>query len=544
MARAGVVLLVGYFLTVGFLGLDFGYHWDEAQHVRAVKHCIETLTWLPPTYSYNGVYTLLGLPFVLLKAAPLFPRILHALALEDVNHIEQFTSSPVILELKGVLRAYVESPAYLLRVRGLYLVLSSLAIPWTYLAAATVHPRRPLIALVAAAFVALSWEFGYHARFVAVDAPLTQFLAMELWMFARAWRATLPAAARRWALAATGAAAGALACKSTAVFAVLPLAALVLHRPALPRSDRLKTGAAMAGVYLAVTFVLTPGLFLEPIRYLSEMARQRLIFGNYDYSSFPYFTPGPRDHAYRAALWLLLAVPSPFHVVAILLSSLMLIGCVDRLRSDGAVRVWTVYALLFFVFIAQYHLLMVRQHLVALPFMAILVAAGARVLSDLANPWIRRSLAAGLAIGFALNAVFCARAAASIRSATPKSVLRDFQRDIARARVPFRLSPDLFEALGSDVEHARCVPATWPQTATDFPRTVYFFYNHELFWKGHVNNGPDGLSAFYGPRDANYDWYITFVGKMERERIVGVSSKQANAMELDMAGYRDCAPKP
>ena len=73
-----------------------------------------------------------------------------------------------------------------------------------------------------------------------------------------------------------------------------------------------------------------------------------------------------------------MAVPSPFHVIAATLSFFVALGIVDRLRHDAAVRAWTVYVVSFFLFIAHYHLLYVRHHLVALPWLAILFAAGVR----------------------------------------------------------------------------------------------------------------------------------------------------------------------
>jgi hypothetical protein len=542
LTRTALVALVGYFLAVGFWGLDFGYHWDEGYHVRGVDHCIDTLTWLPQAYNYNGVYTLVGLPFVLLKGAALLPHALHAIASGEGSQLQPSASNPMILEAQQMLRDYVESDAYLLKVRGLCLVLSSLAIPWAYLAARTLLPGRGLFALWAAGFVALSWEFGYHARFVAVDAMLTQFVTLELWLFACAWHAKVPVRAYRWALGAAAAAACAGSCKSTAIFAVLPLILLVL-RPGLDWRGRLQSGASMIGVYLVVMFALSPGIFIDPIRFLGAMARERVNYSEL-LSNFPYFTRNFWDHASRAVIWLLMVVPSPFHVVAFIFATLIVVGCVDRLRVDNAMRAWTVYALIFFAFVAHYHLLMVRHHLVALPWLAVMFAAGVRRLAQWPKIWFRRALAAVLAIGFALNAVWGARAAASIRSDTPGSVLADFQRDIVRAHAPFRLSRDLAEALSPLLaEHDLCSAIDVLRDDAKAPRVVYLFYDHELFWKGHVNNGLDELAAFYGPMAANYDWNITFVGKMERKRIVGVTPTQAAAMELKMDDYRDCAPK-
>jgi hypothetical protein len=103
---------------------------------------------------------------------------------------------------------------------------------------------------------------------------------------------------------------------------------------------------------------------------------------------------------------------------------------------------------------------------------------------------------------------------------------------MGRSRAAARLSPALAHALGAAVE---CSAAS-----RDGAPDVYFFYDHELFFRGHVNNGLDELVAFYGPMAANYDWNVTFVGKMEHERIVAVRWEQAKAMGLDVAEDVDC----
>jgi 4-amino-4-deoxy-L-arabinose transferase-like glycosyltransferase len=540
LTPACVGALVAYFLLVGFVGLDFGLHPDESYHVRAVKHCIDTLTWLPQAYNYNGVYTLVGLPFVLWKAAPLLPHALFAITSHDASQLRPSADNPLILDAQRTLGAYVDSPAYLLNVRGLSLIVSSLAIPWAYLAARTLLPGSRVVAFAAAAFVGLSWEFGYHARFVAVDAMLTQFVALELWLFARAWTAPDGARARPWAWGATAAAACAFSCKSTAVFAVLPLVALVVRSRSRP-GWRLRTSVELVGVFLIVTYVLSPGIFLDPIRFLGAMARERENFGEDINGIYPYYTRSWADHASRAAVWLLLVVPSPYFAVAALFFVLIALGFADGLREDPAIRAWTLYAFVFFVFISQYHLLLVRHHLVALPWLGILFAAGVRRCLRLPQAWLHRALAGALVAAFALNAFWGARAAARIRTATPASVLADFRSDVSHATKPFWLSPELASQLGLDfAQRANCAAAT-AATSADARSAVYFFYDHELFAKGHVNNALHGLVALYGPLAVNYDWNVTFAGKMERQGIVGVTTSQARAMELKMDGYLECS---
>ena len=55
LARAALAGLVAYFVTVGFLGIDYGYHWDEWYNPQGLKHCVDTLTWFPQRQIYNGI---------------------------------------------------------------------------------------------------------------------------------------------------------------------------------------------------------------------------------------------------------------------------------------------------------------------------------------------------------------------------------------------------------------------------------------------------------------------------------------------------------
>ena len=79
---------------------------------------------------------------------------------------------------------------------------TTLSIVWMFLAALRCMPRRRGAALAAAGLLAFSWELGYHARWIAVDAPLAQFCALELFFFCAAWRAPSDGPVLRWYCAA------------------------------------------------------------------------------------------------------------------------------------------------------------------------------------------------------------------------------------------------------------------------------------------------------------------------------------------------------
>ncbi len=68
---------------------------------------------------------------------------------------------------------------YLLRLRSLYVIWSSLVLVWVF-GLAWVWSRSPLEGALAAAMLGFSWELNYHSRWVAQDAVMTQFAALCL----------------------------------------------------------------------------------------------------------------------------------------------------------------------------------------------------------------------------------------------------------------------------------------------------------------------------------------------------------------------------
>src|SRR5207237_583903 len=110
------------------------------------------------------------------------------------------------------------------------------------------------------------------------------------------------------------------------------------------------------------------------------------------------------EHGYRAAVWLLGVAPSPVVAVAIGFSLVAAAGAWRLVRGDRAVRIWAASALLFFIFMASNRMLIVRNHLPAIPTLALFFAGGLAALAGRLSPRARRLLLAGVVIGFAANA--------------------------------------------------------------------------------------------------------------------------------------------
>ncbi len=172
-----LIILVG----TGIRGLDFGLHWDERPwQIGPVKSMVESRTLLPGYYDYPSFDYWLNL--LVLVPDVVTPQIPGESLREHLIHT-------------------LDSHAYLMRLRAIYLVITSLTLVWVYLLALE-YRRSWLEALFAASVVAGSWEVAYHARWVATDGILMQFAALTVLLAARA----LKRRSRSWLVAAAVAA--------------------------------------------------------------------------------------------------------------------------------------------------------------------------------------------------------------------------------------------------------------------------------------------------------------------------------------------------
>src|SRR5262249_30642550 len=155
----------------GAVGLDFGRHWDEPERIGTVIHAVERGELLPAWYNYPSVVH----DLILLSASPDLVR--HSV-------LPAATGQP---SPQGRFRAALQAHAFLLRPRALIFSVTLLAIVGVY--GLVWEWRRSLFeAAVAAGLVGLSWEIGYHARWIAPDVLTAAFAALSLWAIERARR--------------------------------------------------------------------------------------------------------------------------------------------------------------------------------------------------------------------------------------------------------------------------------------------------------------------------------------------------------------------
>lgn len=536
LALAVVAGLILFSNLCGYLGIDYGVHWDEHYQIEGVRACIDNLILLPQKYIYGTVYFLSGIAVVLAHSRwfPLaFAREMSTRANQDIINLASY---PSVQRFQRESHALIDSPRYLIENRMIFFALSSLVILWVYLLVRRLHPGRYAAALAAAAFVAGSWELQYHARFLAVDAAMAQVLTCQLLLLAAAWLARTPGWRMTWYLGSAFAAGMALTCKATGVSAFFPVALLPFLLPEQTDMRRRIGLAALGSVVAGVTAMLMqPGLFIDPLRVITVMTRESWEYGRIA-SDHPNLTSGIVDRLGSFLAWLWLAVPSPFVAVAVIASLIALLGLVvfvgayRRLAILGA----ALFAPLLLAMITH-PLMIVRQYLVFVPVLAVGFGNGIAWLQDRLRPepWVWRVGMAALALVFLVQEHWLYGAAISIRDSNATTIADRAAADLLKAPEAIRLSANAYRELAPRLApRFRCTPAA--AAGRNLPVAIHV---NEHAWR----SNSFGLSRrFYGQRDVNYDWYSSWIGHPEHSPLMIVSPRNARFQHLATAGV--CEP--
>jgi hypothetical protein len=146
----GVFAISLLFIAAGWLGVDFGVHWDEHWIVKSWGQTLDQERYSAPL-AYPGLYYGLSLP---------------ALA-----------TAAVTLPDGSDLREHVDGLPFRLTVRRHFVVISALAIVFTFLLARSIS-GDDLDALVAAVTIGISWQYSPFTAGSSRRIPL--------------WRSSLP----------------------------------------------------------------------------------------------------------------------------------------------------------------------------------------------------------------------------------------------------------------------------------------------------------------------------------------------------------------
>jgi hypothetical protein len=482
-----------------WIGIDFGTHWDERLQYDLVVLSYQSELLLPRTYNYPSMIYWLSLSSVADRLLEIF----------------YYASST---EIHVRLRPWIpfDFSFFIFRARALVMLVSSLGALWVFLALRCANLARPaLAAALGGSVYILSWEFGYHARWLAPDLVTAQFVALFVFFVAKAEKAKN---SHGWLTAAAAAAGFATATKYTAGGLVPALWLYILLRGGDSTSALLVTIRRLTAVAVGVYFVITPGTLLDPVHFAGDVHREGLHYATGHglvYGVSPYDIHGFWRYLGRLWEYLSLAMLSPQPVIAAALTAACVLGLVSSWRRSRPLAAALGFLIVFYsIFFSLQVVFIVRNFLILLPVFAYFAGVGFDALIDrefkmpVGRPRQAAILATGMTLAIALgwNAWQQVAFGRSIADAQRQPLVLQVAEYLAHhASVRVALSPNLAADLAATGEPP-------PANVTESSRAVqYIFRTSELrSTNAHLASWPatrHDTFDWIGPREVNLNYY-------------------------------------
>jgi hypothetical protein len=515
-------LLLAVFLVTGWLGLDFGYHWDEQLVLEEVSRPLESGVFLPRSYNYPSMLFDIGTVVLLPKTIPFLVRI----AKESTPYYSQAYQEIVPKEKVAPLVAFAKSKPFHLRLRAIFLVITSLTGVWVFLAVRACK-RSGWEAAFAAAVILTSWELAYHGRWLAPDTVQMQFAALWLMLFAFALHSSSrPRLWLRLSAAAAGLACGTKYQGGTLLVPVLIYAAILTRTSLSPRSVGAAAKEIMYNVviFTGVFLISTPGMLLEPLAFCQSV---RHISHQYATGHLGYTVGAVGEHGYRLLSYLTCVLTSHWPAAALVLSAVACLGIVTMWKERPLVVMLLLCAPLAFVlFMVCYRVMMARNYLLLAPFIAFFSARGAFHLwkALAAAIWIRRMLVTGFVALFIVNASFLCFAAQTIAPGAGARFGADIVTYLKKhPKEQYFLSAKVAEAVARE-------NVTLSNTTRD-PSAAqrYLLYSGDAPRERLSCNRVEQYQRVSGPLEVNFNYYADWQGA---GRVVVLSMQRAYEMQL------------
>jgi 4-amino-4-deoxy-L-arabinose transferase-like glycosyltransferase len=492
-----LIVLLAALAWLGAAGTDVGEHWDEVNITRAVTRSLADGQFLPHWYNYPS----LAYDVSVLAAVP------HVVA--NASHPD---SAAIVTFLSG--------PRFTLELRRIFFVLCTLGGLAVFLVT-----RRLTGSGWAGLFAALaltgSWEFTYQARWVAPDGIVLLFAAFSLWAQHHVLEPRGSRSRSAWRTAAAVFAGLAGATKYPGILVLVPLfVAIGANRSDDRPMTRLAQCLRCGIVALLAFLVASPGCLLEFTQAIPDLLHEVHHYssghgGNTVSAGLPHFL--------RLATYLALVFLSSQPAIAITESVLVLAGMAGLFRRDAKAGLWLLsFPVAYLFWITSERVMIVRNALVLLPWLATLAALGLLAAWDAARaPALRRSLVAVAIAIVAYDVGFAMWADASVRSPNPTSQQEALVRDLAaHPGTHFYLAPACRAMVGGAATN----------TVTDIARADRFvFLTSEVKdWHDFAANRPGRYHVIWRRwMDVNWDYYPSWIGS---PAILDVATSDHEAM--------------
>jgi hypothetical protein len=519
---AVLALILTVFVTTGFIGLDFGYHWDEMFALEEVSRPLDSGVFLPRSYNYGSMMFDIGSILLLPRTIPFLVTTARKSRPQYVQPYEELVPK----SRAAPLVAFARSKQFLLRMRAVFLVLTSLTGVWVFVAVRAFR-RSGWEAVFASAVILTSWEIAYHARWVAPDTIQMQFTALWLMFFALALHSSTRVSL--W-LGLSAVAAG-LACGTkyqggVLVVPVIAYSLLRLSTSTAPEAFRQAAKEIMcnATVFAGVFVISTPGFVLDPLLFWQSL---RHVSQQYATGHLGFTVGAVGQHGFLFFMYLTLVLMSHWLVASFTLAALTGLGVFTlwKERTATTMLLLCVPVIYAFVMICQ-RVMFARNYLLLVPFIALFAARGASRLWNIRYPvvWIRRGIALCLILLFLANMMFLAFAAWTItlhRRPTGTDIVNYLKK---HPNTRYLLSSTAAAAVSKE-------NVTLSNTTQDsnVAQRYIFYSDEDELWAKLSSNWPGEYERVSGPLDVNFDYYAGWRGA---EKVLAVSIDRAREMHL------------
>jgi hypothetical protein len=512
-----LVMLIG----TGLRGLDFGQHWDERHYqVGPMETMLRTRQPLPGYYGYPSLDYWIATAAVLPDA------------------LAELTRGP---GARDRVLSTIETHAFLLRLRTVFLGICALSVLWVYLLVLSWRDSVPE-ALLAATALATSWEVAYHSRWIATDGILMQFGGLTILLV---MQSQIRPRAQVWLFLAAVAAGLGAGTKYPGALLLAPVLAggWFTWRGSLGLRATVARLVALAGAGLGTFLVTTPAVVLAPRAVLEGMVAEIHHYGSGHHGHT--VSPG-LEHLLRMAAYLGTSLFSWYQPIALFLGSLCLVGVWALRREPRTAVLLLSFPVVYVLYFATQRAMVVRNLLVLAPFLAILAAHGAAWLWSRLGAARRRAgdrgrainagriaLAASLVTALLVNAAWLWQAASSIRERKTDDFAREALAYVReRSNTTFYLTPRVqthFALLGAG-PLANISPD--PSQAEHI-----VFYAHEGVrrYQDWPANRRRLTERWFGPYEVNFNIYPNWWGD---DRIVVMRAATAKALGLLVVARR------
>jgi hypothetical protein len=498
LAAVPLVVLWAVFVLCGWRGVDFGTHWDEHLLIDRVFEGLKEGRLLPRYYEYPSVsYDLIFLAFgrkVIAYTLQHFPTSLRAVYV----FWKDLSASLVTINVVK----------FFLSARKVFVVVASLSLVWVYLL--VYWWRKSFVeATVAAAVLAASWEFGYHARWVVPDAVMAQFgiltmLCLYLALHGQRWDF--------WIKTAAFLAGVTFATKYPGGLIVVPVLAACFVQKGIHRPLYL---LRVVLFFILGIYIVAPGLFWDVTTALDGITVE---FVQYTYAGLRGYTVTPGlPHLVQMLVYLLGVAFSHYLPIALLLSVLFGVGVLRVTREKSAFGILMGgFALLYVLYFSTVTVMTVRNIMIILPIMAVFIARGAAGVWSWI-PWRAGKYAGAVLLAgcLAVNLFWLVSASRTIGMGQREQAQQVVEYLQQHPGQRFWVSPRVLEMLDAASE-----PAPKNIVADTGQADRFVFNTDDVSLKGITYwdaNHIDYTDFVTGPYEVNFDFYPTWSG---RNRVV------------------------